>query len=394
MADASTRPQTERISFGPMMVDWEPRLDFAKMLRDRQERARDAMKAADVQYLILSRFENGRYVTGIKRLHWPTIRLGGPVVILPLEGLPGIWNIDPTFASKTMPNMPPDRFFDNPEMDLSQDVEKFARQALNLFGADFEKARIGVDIWSPAMFEVLPRVLPDATFVDGQEGVMLRAREIKTPEEITCLKMGYVYSEAVMQAALEIFKPGVRECELVGTAFKRMTDFGSETSQCSTNVNSGPGTWPYRRFHTDRIIQAGDMVNMDFGACFNGYFGDFTRAFVCGRKPTPAQLDLHKAAYEQQMENFEVIKPGESPAALIKKLGRKGKLGHGIGISAFESPHLRPSDDFEIKPGMTFSVTTTLGKEGVGGIHLEDETVVTETGLEVYSTFPYAYLED
>ncbi len=390
----STRPQAERISFGPMMVDWEPRIDFEKMRRDRLQRARDAMAAAGVDYVILSRAENCRYTTGVKRLHWPTIRLGGPVVVLGLEGHPGIWNVDPNYASSTLRSIPPDRFFSNPEMDLAKDVERFVKQALELFGPSLERARIGVDIWSPAMFDVLPKRLPNATFVDGQEGIMLKAREIKTPEEVLCLKMGYVQSEAAMQAALDIFKPGVRECELVGTAFKRMTDFASETSQCSTNVNSGPGTYPYRRYHTDRIIQAGDMVNMDFGACFNGYFGDFTRGYVCGRKPNAAQMDLYKRAYDEQMENFEIIKPGESPAQLIKKLGRKGKLGHGIGISAFESPHLRPSDDFEIRPGMTFCVTTTLGKAGVGGVHLEDNTVVTEKGLEAFSTFPYPYVED
>ncbi len=196
-----------------------------------------------------------------------------------------------------------------------------------------------------------------------------------------------------MQAAIEIFRPGVRECELVGAAFKRMADFASETAQCSTNVNAGPGTYPYRRFHTDRIIQAGDMVNMDFGACFNGYFGDFTRGFVCGRKPNKAQMELYKKVYDMQMTSFQVIRPGESPARLCEKLGRR-TLGHGIGISAFESPHMRVHDDYEIKPGMAFSVTSTVGADRVGGVHLEDEAIVTENGLEVYSTFPYTYIDE
>jgi Xaa-Pro aminopeptidase len=160
--------------------------------------------------------------------------------------------------------------------------------------------------------------------------------------------------------------------------------------QCSETVNSGPGTFPYRRFHTDRIVQWGDFVNMDFGACFNGYFGDFCRTFVCGGKPTPRQLDWIKKSHDTQMKTLAALRPGITPAQLCAELGINHP-GHGIGISAFEPPHLRARDDYEIRPGMTFSIVTpmNLGDRETGGSHLEDEIVITETGCEVYSTYPY-----
>jgi len=213
-------------------------------------------------------------------------------------------------------------------MDVDHDVERFADDLLEVFGSAIEKARIGIDIWSAAMYQVLPKRFPKAKFIDGQE-VMLQARQIKTAEEIACMKMGYSISEAGMQAAVDILKPGVRECELVGACFNKFWQLGSETSQCSQAVSSGPGTYPYRRFHTDRIINAGDFVNMDFGACFNGYFGDFCRAFVCGKKPTPAQADLLRRAHDVQQEQLAAIRPGVSPAAICKKL-KKRSLGHAL----------------------------------------------------------------
>jgi Xaa-Pro aminopeptidase len=273
-------------------------------------------------------------------------------------------------------------------MDLRGDVERFSKELTELFGPGLDGAKIAVDIFSPAMVGVLQERYPKASFVDGQ-ALMISARRQKTPEEIACMKMAYVISEAGMQAAVDILRPGVREVELLGACLKKLWDFGSETTQCSEVVNSGPGGFPYRRFHSDRIVQHGDLVNMDFGACFNGYFGDYCRAFVCGGKATAAQAGFLKRAAEAQMEVFELLKPGASPAELCAKLKRK-TMGHGIGIAAFESPHLRAIDDYEIRPGMTFSITSpVIGSPEAGGVHLEDELYLTDDGVVVYSTYPY-----
>ncbi len=381
---------TSKISFGPMQVDWEIRVDFEKMRKERLERARKAMAAAGVDFLVLLRLENCRYTTGIKRLYWPTIRLGGgPSLVIPREGDAIMVSItDTDFASKALPWLRGDMFREACEFDWATDVARFAREVKEAYGKQFETATVGVDIWTPAMNTVLHEAFPKVRFVNGQE-TMIQARKNKTAEEITCMKMAYVISEAGMQAAADALKAGVRECEMVGVCFNKIWELGSETSQCSEVVTSGPGTNPYRRFHTDRIIQWGEFVVMDFGACFAGYFGDFARGFVCGGKPSQKQKDILKKAYDLQMEALNALRPGVSPAQICKEMGRKS-FGHGIGISAFEVPHLRQTDDYTIEPGMTFSVTTPvpLGEPGLG-VHIEDETFITEKGCEVYSTYPY-----
>jgi Xaa-Pro dipeptidase len=110
---------------------------------------------------------------------------------------------------------------------------------------------------------------------------------------------------------------------------------------------------------------------------------------------TKEQADLLRRGYDLQMEAFDVIRPGVSPAELCQKL-KRDNLGHGIGISAFEPPHLRGVDKFIMEPGMTFSVTTPmdLASPTAGGVHLEDEIVITENGCEVYSTYPYTGVND
>jgi len=384
----------DEISFGPMMVDWETRIDFEKMRRERLQKARDAMAKNDVDYLILLRLENARYVTGIKRLYWPTIRLGGgPIVVLPREGNPGIWITDPKFGAKALSWFPEDNFREPYEMEVENEVESFIDDMKEMFGKSVETARIGIDVWSPSMYTVFPKKLPNAKFVDGYKP-MIEAQMIKTPEEISCLKMGYVISEAGMQAALDTLKPGVRECELVAACFYKFWQLGSETTQCSQAVNSGPGTFPYRRFHTDRIVQSGDLVNMDFGACFNGYFGDFCRTFVCGKKPSANQIKLLRQAYDLQTQSFNTIRPGVTAVELCKQLGRK-HVGHGIGIAAFQPPHIENTDDkIILQPGMIFCVDSSAFDSAIGGSHLEDQVVITDKGCEVYSTFPYTTIND
>ncbi len=376
------------VAFGPMQVDWEPRIDNARMRKARLDRTMDAMRRARVDYLIQLRLENVRYSLGIKRLHWPTIQLGGLAAVLTERTDPAIFIVDPDFAAGNAPWIPADRFEPGFYLDVEEDSRAFAKAVKRIFGSEFEQARVGVDVWSPTMLSVFQELFPKAEFVDGQD-VMLSARQIKTEDEINCMKLAYTISEAAMQAAVDVLRPGIRECSLVGEALKKMSEYGSETTQCSEVVNSGPGSFPYRRFHTDRIVQAGDLVNMDFGANFNGYFGDFCRSFVCGTPPSVAQTELLKKAHDLQMEALSLIRPGVSPKELCTKLGRE-MIGHGLGISAFEGPHMRAHDDYEIRPGMTFSIVTpVVGQRGLGGVHLEDEIVITSTGVDLYSTYPY-----
>lgn len=386
--------RSEAVKFGPMQVDWETRIDFDKMRRERLARTRASMKKFGLDYLLSIRMENGRYICGIKRLYWPTLTLaGGPVIMLPQEGEMSIGVIDTDFQSKAVSWVPADRFREPRRMEVDHEVEAYAAELRELFGKDLERAKIGIDLWTPAMYKVLPKEFPHATFVDGQE-VMLDARVIKTPEEIQCMKMAYAISEAGMWEASQALKPGVRECELVGIAFNRFWQLGAETSQCSHSINSGPGSHPYRRFHTDRIIQLGEMVNIDLGACFNGYFADFCRPFVCGKKPSARQLDLLKRAHAMQVEGLNEMRPGVSPAEICKKLGRK-TLGHSIGIGPLDPPNLHSTYTFKMEPGMAFSVyTPKIGDYDTGGVHIEDEVIITDTGCEVYSSFPYLGVED
>ena len=134
---------------------------------------------------------------------------------------------------------------------------------------------------TPTIHAGLKAELPGAEIVDGYP-TLLEAKMIKTDDEIACLKIATAITEAGYQAALDFLKPGVRECEVLAAAWQKMTALGSEWTQCSNIVASGPYTAPYRRLTSDRIIRRGDLVIMDIGGCYNGYWGDMTRTWICG----------------------------------------------------------------------------------------------------------------
>lgn len=379
-----------RVSFGPMQVDWETRIDWDRLRRERLHLTQEAMERAGVDLLVLGRIENCRYTTAIKRIYWPTLRLGGgPFVVVPRSGQPHIWITDVDFAETVVVSTATENLHRAFEMDLESGAAGFTDDLAQLFPDACNGGRVAVDLWSPAMVTAMRSRFPDVDWADGQ-AVMMDAQAVKTEDEIACLKLAYVISEAGMQAAIERLRPGVRECELVGACFEVFASFGSEVAQCSEVVNSGPGSFPYRRFHTDRIIQWGDMVNMDFGACFAGYFGDFCRAFVCGNQPRAEQREILEQAYELQQTFLGALRPGVTPRDLCAELGVHG-FGHGIGITANNPPSLHDDETYEIRPGMTFAVLTPthLGSPSAGGVHLEDQVVITDDGCEVYSTFPY-----
>jgi Xaa-Pro aminopeptidase/Xaa-Pro dipeptidase len=179
-----------------------------------------------------------------------------------------------------------------------------------------------------------------------------------------------------------------------------MYSLGSEWTQCANIVCSGPYTAPYRRFTSDRVILPGDFVIIDIGALLNGYYGDFTRTWLCGKdvKPTKEQIEIHMKCYNALVGCQKAIKPGATTWEVSRASGEQilgGRLGHGIGIGAMEPPYfgsenLIPKDKAVVlEPGMIFSVEPYDGIPGIGGVRLENNFLVTEDGCELISHFPF-----
>lgn len=382
-----------------MQVDWEERLDLKRMREERVDKAVRALVKSEVDALFLFRLENVRYLTGLRTHMWPMNNWVTASAILTEQG-PTLVAQDVAHVRARMPWIRDNTIAfpagGNETVHGAQNWARIAKGRLAELGVRPE--RVGVDCWSPALFEVLPREFPQTEFVDG-EAVMLQARMVKTQDEIDCLRMAYVITAAGMDAARRALRPGIRECEVLGEALKAMASLGGEWTQSAQIVCSGPYTAPYRRFTSDRIIELGDLVIMDLGTLWNGYYGDFTRTWVCGdAKPNAEQVELHMQAYNALKAAEAAVRPGASTFDVSRAADRYilgGRLGHGLGVSAAEKPFLGspelvpPEEAVVLEPGMVFSIEPYAGRPGVGGVRLENNVLVTEDGHEVISKYPF-----
>jgi Xaa-Pro aminopeptidase len=235
-------------------------------------------------------------------------------------------------------------------------------------------------------------------FVD-LDPTLYRLRRRKDADELALLRHAIEATGAMYRRAREIIRPGVNELdvfnELQSVAVRyqgeMLTGTGNDYAACA---RGGPPR--------DRTAAAGELYILDLGPAFRGYFADTCRTISVDGKPTDVQL----RAWQRVRDVFPIVeakaKPGASCRELFVECDRwlnglgEGKfdhhLGHGIGLYPHEAPHLNPNWDDVFEVGDTFTAEPGLYGEPLhAGLRLENNYLVTKTGVELLSDFPLEY---
>ena len=239
---------------------------------------------------------------------------------------------------------------------------------------------------------------------DGFE-VMEHAREMKSPEEIVLMRCAIEVCERSMDAMREALRPGITENALYSKMHEANVAMGGEWIETRL-LSSGPRTNPWFREASMRPIEKGDLVSFDTDLIGPyGYCADISRSWVCGEgRPTDEQRRLYALAVEQIEHNKSLIRPGVALREISEKAwpipdefmpNRYGCLIHGVGLCD-EYPDVYHLVDFVdsgyddvIREGMTLCVESYMGATGGReGVKLEDQFLVTATGLEPLSVYP------
>lgn len=232
------------------------------------------------------------------------------------------------------------------------------------------------------------------------ERLIERVRLIKDSAEIATLRDAASRLTAVADAAIRRTRVGVTEREVAAAIEQAIRDAGYERLAFDPIVASGPNSaLPHYRAG-DRRITTGDLVVLDFGGVLDGYCSDLTRTVSIGPPSSEAQR-VYTAVKEAQEAAIAAVRPGVPAAAvdaaartLLQERGLGDAFGHGtghgLGLDIHEEPRITRlgSDPLptELRPGMVFTIEPGAYLAGWGGVRLEDDVLVTETGGEVLTS--------
>jgi Xaa-Pro aminopeptidase len=384
-------------------------LDERNLRLGRLERLREQLKRRDLAACVLLDPVNVRYATGARNMQVFHLRnparylfvpAEGPVVLFEFPGChhlaQGLETVDEVRPATTVS-------FAAAGPRTNQQAKAWAAELGDLVRRHGGGGRrVAIERVNHAAAAAL--AAQSFELSDAQEPIE-RARAIKLPEEIACIRAALAAVERAVAGMIDGLRPGISENALWARLHESV--IAQDGDYVETRLlASGPRTNPWFQEAGRREIRNGDLVALDTDVVGRfGYYADFSRTFFCGRgRPSDAQRKLYRLAYEQIQTNLALIRPGMTFRELSERAwpipeaylaNRYFVLAHGVGMSG-EYPYILHRQDFAsgydgvIEPNMTLCVESYVGAaDGPEGVKLEEQVLVTASGIEPLSRFPF-----
>jgi Xaa-Pro aminopeptidase len=396
-------------TFGLMGVDWEERVNFERLRKERLDRIRKLLKESEMGALLCFDMTNVRYITATHIGTWAMDKLAR-FCLLPQDDEPINWDFGSAARhhqlycpwlgdGRSRAGISTLRGAMLPESGRAEDVARKIRIELEERGLLNEP--VGVDaVELPVLFALQAEGIK---VVDGQQ-LMQSARVIKTQDEITLLNTACMMVDAAYEELYQAMRPGIRENECVGLVSKVLYDLGSEHVE-GVNAISGERCNPHPHVYTDRVLRPGDPAYFDILHSYMGYRTCYYRTFVVG-SASQAQVDAYKRCRDYLDEAISLIRPGVTTTEVVKVWPKAEEFGfpneeaafalqygHGVGLSIWEKPVFSRLVSLEhpeeIKENMVFALETFWpAADGWSAARIEEQLVVTKDGCEVITRFP------
>jgi Xaa-Pro aminopeptidase len=234
----------------------------------------------------------------------------------------------------------------------------------------------------------LQETLPDASYVSMSSALpMLRA--VKDPDELDRLAAASAAADASFERVADVRFAGRRESDVAADLAGFLREHGHSEVEFAI-VASGPnGANPHHEV-SERTIEEGDMVVLDFGGKKDGYSSDITRTLHVG-EPSDEEREVYEVVRRAQQAGFEAVRPGvecqEVDRAARRVIADAGygeqfvhRTGHGIGLTTHEPPNMVEGESRPLEPGMCFSIEPGIYLAGRFGVRIEDIVTVTGDG--------------
>lgn len=356
----------------------------------RLQRLKSALTQANLNGVAVIAGPNLYYLTGMS-FHLserPTVgffpRNGDPVLVA--------GNLEESKITSKAPY--PLRSFFYTDADGPAAAFREAAQSLKL-----GKASLGVESRRMRVMEL--RFIEEAfsgITIKPAEETFAKLRMIKDALEIDLMRQATIIAERALIATLPKIRAGVTERDVAAELVVQTLRAGSDAElPFSPIVASGPNSALPHATVTDRALQSGDLLTLDWGAATGSYFSDLTRTFALG-EIDPELKKIYELVKNANAAGQAAARPGATCAsvdAAARKVIAEGgygeffvhRVGHGLGLEDHEDPSMHGKNELSLETGMTFTVEPGIYLPGKGGVRIEDDVVVTADSCESLSTY-------
>ncbi|MEW6065416.1 peptidase M24 [Desulforamulus profundi] len=246
-------------------------------------------------------------------------------------------------------------------------------------------------------YHELKEQLRDIGLAPGS-GLVEELRMIKDEREISAIRRAMEIGDKAFAHILKYVKPGISERELALELEFFMRRQGATGVAFETIMASGLRSALPHGVASDRQLQFGDLLTMDFGAVYQGYNSDMTRTVVLG-EPDEKQQEIYSIVLAAQLAGLAAVREGvtarEVDEAARQVITDRGYgeyfghgTGHGVGLAIHERPRVAAKDETVLKAGMVVTVEPGIYLPGWGGVRIEDSVLVTGEGCEILTSSP------
>jgi Xaa-Pro aminopeptidase len=265
-------------------------------------------------------------------------------------------------------------------------------KSLGLKNIGFESNHLTV-----TQLDTLKKSFPSSAFTALGDRIE-RLTMVKTEDELEKIKNACSITDRVFQKLLEIIKPGIKEKDVSAEISYWHKKYGADKDSFDPIVASGwRGALPHG-VASDKIINSGEMVTLDFGCIYDGFCSDLTRTISVG-EPALEMKKIYDTVLRSQVMAIKACKEGASSKDIdkiardhINESGYEGKfghgLGHGLGIEVHEMPGVSQKMDMLLPANVVITIEPGIYVEGLGGVRIEDDIIIKTGGNEVINKAP------
>lgn len=347
------------------------------MLERRIERIRALMAARNLDALLVSDIANAFYLTGFTGSTAAAVVTGEACHVL----------VDPRYTVQA-----------RSECVASSVVEYVGRSTIAAVGEllnDLKPRRLGyeADQLTVSTYRDLRSRTDSATAFRSTGGLVETLRRVKDAGEIELIRRACGIADAAFASIVQEIEAGMSEkgvALLVDSTLRRL---GADKEAFETIAASGPRAACPHASPTDALLESGVLLKLDFGARYSHYNSDITRT-ICLGQPSARQKEIYGIVLDAQLKAIDAIALGKAgkdiDAVARDHIAAKGYgdnfghgLGHALGILVHDGPAFSRTSEVVLEPGMVVTVEPGIYIEGWGGVRIEDDVLVTESGAEI-----------